>query len=130
MLPTPGRTCLHVTCSIFGRAAPGKRCTSQMLLARLADKPLIFQENVVTKPRRVKLVKRRETANIFTHDAVDDCTAETMLGKFMRREMNVLGCFKHCRAVTRKVKRITSIIGPTMIAVEQQPTSRHICCNI
>jgi hypothetical protein len=61
-----------------------------MLLARLADKPLIFQENVVTKPRRVKLVKRRETANIFTHDAVDDCTAETMLGKFMRREMNVL----------------------------------------
>jgi hypothetical protein len=32
--------------------------------------------------------------------------------------------FKHCHAITRKVKRITSIIGPTsMIAVEQQPIS-------
>jgi hypothetical protein len=29
--------------------------------------------------------------------------------------------FKHCHAITRKVKRITSIICPTsMIAVEQQ----------
>jgi hypothetical protein len=53
---------------------------------------------------------------------------ETTLDKFMQKEMDVLD------AITRKVKRITSIIGPaSMIAVEQQPTSRHshsnTCCN-
>jgi hypothetical protein len=31
-----------------------------MLLARLADRPLIFQETVVTKPRRVKTCDKKE----------------------------------------------------------------------
>jgi hypothetical protein len=31
-----------------------------MLLARLADRPLIFQETVVTKPRRIKTCDKKE----------------------------------------------------------------------
>jgi hypothetical protein len=45
---------------------------SSASLARLADKPLIFQEAVVTKPRRVKICDKKENTNKCTYDAVDD----------------------------------------------------------
>jgi hypothetical protein len=96
---------------------------AKLLLARMTDKPLVFQETIMTKPRRCD---KKENINKCTYDAVDDCTASMARDHAGQVHAKRNGCsrrFKH-HAITRKVKHINSIIGPTsMIAVEQQPTS-------
>jgi hypothetical protein len=97
-----------------------------MLLARLADKPLIFQETVVTRPRRVKNLwqewKTQTNVHTIQLTTAPPTWPETMPDKFMREKMDVLNALNI--AITRKVKRITSIIGQTSkIVVEQQSNS-------
>jgi hypothetical protein len=79
-----------------------------MLLARLADKLLIFQETVVAKPRRVKTCDKEENLNKCAYDAVDDCTADMArdrAGQVHAKRNECSRRFKHCHAVKRKVKR-------------------------
>jgi hypothetical protein len=72
-------------------------------------------------------VTRRKNTNKRTYDAVDDYIADMArahAGQVHAIRNECYRRFKHCHAFTRKVKRITSIIGQTSkLAVEQQSNS-------
>ena len=67
-----------------------------MLLARLTDKLLIFQETVVSIPRRIKTCDKEENTNKNVHltqqtSCISSIATRTMIvDKFMQKEINVL----------------------------------------